>query len=144
MSVRACIAGVLATFVWLAGAHASAQEPRVVVLDFAGKGGDKARIQVIRALKDRVSFETKSAARKVLASEGESGKTVAGRAAVASELGLDYVIYGSVRGKGSSARAKIRVAGPKGKEIAAREAGPPGTSKGNARIQKATLNKEPK
>lgn len=130
---------MIAACVWLAGAHVCAQEPRVVVLDFAGKGGDKARIQVIRALRDRVSFETKSAAAKVLASEGASGNTVAGRAAVASELSLDYVIYGSVRGKGSAARAKIRFAGPKGKEIAAREAGPPGTSKGNARIQKATL-----
>ena len=137
MSLRSWIVGVLAACALLVAADASAQEPRVVVLDFSGKGGDKARVQVIRALKDRATFETKSAAAKVLASEGESRKTVAGRAAVASELGLDYVIYGSVRGKGSAARAKIRVAGPKGKEIAAREAGPPGTSKGNARIQKA-------
>ena len=97
------------------------------MLDFAGKGGDKARIQVIRALRDRATFETKSAARQALAREGLSPKTVAGRAALANELGLDYVVWGSVRGKGSAARAKIRFAGPKGKEIAAREAGPPGT-----------------
>ena len=59
-------------------------------------------------------------------------------AAVAEELGLDYVFWGTVRGKGSSARAKISVAGPKGRTIASRQAGPPGTSAGNTRIQKAT------
>ena len=140
MSVRFLAAVLLGGSVLLAAAPLRAQEPRVVVLDFAGKGGDKARIQVIRALRDHAAFETQSAARKVLGSEGLKASSSAGRAAVASELGLDYVVWGSVRGKGSSARAKIRFAGPKGKEIAAREAGPPGTSKGNARIQKATLS----
>ncbi len=123
----------------LAAAPVYAQKPNVVVLDFAGKGGGKARIQVIRALRDRATFEPKSDAQRVLASKGLSGSTVDGRAAIASELSVDYVIYGRVRGKGSAARAKIRFAGPKGKEIASREAGPPGTSKGNQRIQKATL-----
>ena len=121
------------------GAEAYAQKPKVVVLDFTGKGGDKARIQVIRALRDRVAFEQRDTARKVLAKRGLSGTSVAGRAAIADTLPVDYVIWGSVRGRGSSARAKIRIAGPKGKEIGAREAGPPGTSKGNARIQKASL-----
>lgn len=129
----------MAVGAWLLATSAFAQEPRLVVLDFAGKGGDKARIQVIRALRDKASFETQSTARKVLASKGLSASTVAGRAAVANELALDYVVWGSVRGRGSSARAKIRFAGPKGKEIASREAGPPGTSQGNARIQKATM-----
>lgn len=139
MSVRLLAAVLVGGSVLLAAAPLRAQEPRVVVLDFAGKGGDKARIQVIRALRDHATFETKSAAQKVLATEGLKASSSAGRVAVASELGLDYVVWGSVRGKGSSARAKIRIAGPKGKEIASREAGPPGTSKGNARIQKAAL-----
>lgn len=139
MSVRLLAAVLVGGSVLLAAAPLRAQEPRVVVLDFAGKGGDKARIQVIRALRDHATFETKSAAQEVLATEGLKASSSAGRAAVASELGLDYVVWGSVRGKGSSARAKIRFAGPKGKEIASREAGSPGTSKGNARIQKAAL-----
>lgn len=124
---------------WLSSVVTHAQDPRVVVLDFAGKGGDKARIQVIRALRGQVSFEKKSAAQEVFSTQGLTPKSVAGRAAVARDLSLDYVVWGSVRGKGSAARAKVRVAGPKGKEIASREAGPPGTSRGNARIQKATL-----
>ena len=134
-----CIALVLAGVTVARADVASAQQPKVVVLDFAGRGGDKARIQVIRALKGRASFAPKAEAEKVLAKEGLSGTKVSGRAAVAKDLGLDYVIWGSVRGKGSAARAKIRIAGPKGKEIAAREAGPPGSSKGNARIQKAAV-----
>jgi hypothetical protein len=139
MSVRVLAVVLVGASFCLAAAPVRAQQPTVVVLDFAGKGGDKARIQVIRALRDRATFETKSSANQVLSRKGLSAKTVAGRAAVADELGLDYVIWGSVRGKGSAARAKIRFAGPKGREIAAREAGPPGSSKGNARIQKATL-----
>jgi hypothetical protein len=107
-------------------------------MDFAGNGGDKARIQVIRALRDEVTFETRGAANQVLKSEGVEISSVAGRAAVARELSLDYVLWGRVRGRGASARADISIAGPKGKEIAAREAGPPGQAKGNARIQKAT------
>ena len=130
---------LVAACVWAAAGDARAQDPKVVVLDFSGKGGDKARIQVIRALRDRVTFETKTAGRNVLASKGLSASSVAGRAAVADALSVDYVVWGRVRGKGSSARAKIRFAGPKGKEIASREAGPPGTSKGNARIQKAAV-----
>ena len=52
-------------------------------------------------------------------------------------LAVDYVVWGRVRGRGSSARAEIRIAGPRGKEITSRDAGPPGQSKGNVRIQKA-------
>lgn len=139
MRLRALVLVLLGASFVLDAAPVRAQQPRLVVLDFAGKGGDKARIQVIRALRGRATFETKSAANAVLAKEGLSAKNVSGRAAVASELGLDYVVWGSVRGKGSAARAKIRIAGPKGKEITARQAGPPGSSKGNARIQKASL-----
>lgn len=139
MSVRFLAAVLVGGSILLSAAPLRAQQPKLVVLDFAGKGGAKARIQVIRALRDRAAFETQSAAGRVLAAEGLKASSVQGRAAVADELGLDYVVWGSVRGKGSSARAKIRIAGPKGKEIAAREAGPPGTSKGNARIQKAAL-----
>jgi hypothetical protein len=139
MSVRLLATVLVGGSILLAAAPLRAQEPKVVVLDFRGKGGDKARIQVIRALRDRATFETQSTARRVLASEGLTASSVEGRAAVAGELGLDYVVWGSVRGKGSAARAKIRFAGPKGNEIASREAGPPGTSKGNARIQKAAI-----
>jgi len=138
MSVRLLAAAFVGVSILLSAAPLRAQQPKVVVLDFAGKGGDKARIQVIRALRDRATFETKSAANRVLASEGLKASSTEGRAAIAGELGVDYIVWGSVRGKGSAARAKIRFAGPKGRQIAMREAGPPGTSKGNARIQKAT------
>lgn len=139
MSVRLLAAALVGGSILLAASPLRAQEPSVVVLDFSGKGGSKARIQVIRALRARATFGTKGDAERVLATEGLQASSSTGRAAVASELGVDYVIWGSVRGKGSSARAKIRFAGPKGGEIASRQAGPPGTSSGNARIQKATL-----
>jgi hypothetical protein len=128
----------MAGCLWAIAAQVHAQQPKAVVLDFAGKGGDKARIQVIRALRARVAFERKDAAERVLAKRGLSGTSVAGRAAIAEALPVDYVIWGGVRGRGSAARATIRIAGPKGREISVREAGPPGTSKGNARIQKAS------
>lgn len=137
MRIRVSTGWLVAVFVWLVAAAAQAQEPRVVVLDFVGKGGDKARIQVIRALRGQVEFETQSAAKKVLVSKKLSASSVQGRAAVARELSLDYVIWGNARGRGSSTRAKIRFAGPKGREIASRSAGPPGTAKGNAKIQDA-------
>jgi hypothetical protein len=128
----------MAGCLWAIAVQVHAQQPKAVVLDFAGKGGDKARIQVIRALRARVAFERKDAAERVLAKRGLSGTSVAGRAAIAEALPVDYVIWGGVRGRGSAARATIRIAGPKGREISVREAGPPGTSKGNARIQKAS------
>ena len=55
MGVRFLAAVLVGACSMLAGAEARAQKPNVVVLDFAGKGGDKARIQVIRALRDRRS-----------------------------------------------------------------------------------------
>jgi hypothetical protein len=92
---------------------------------------------VIRALRDEATFETRVAANEVLKSSGVKISSLAGRAAVAKELSLDYVVWGRMRGRGSSTRADIRIAGSKGKEIAAQEAGPPGQTKGNARIQQA-------
>ena len=122
---------------WLGASGAGAQDPNLVVMDFAGADGGKARAQVVRGLRERATFEIRSEAKKVLAAEGLKVSTVAGRAAVAEGLGVDYVVWGRVRGRGSSARAVIRIAGPRGKEITSREAGPPGPSKGNARIRKA-------
>lgn len=119
-------------------ATVQAQQATVVVMDLAGSGGAKARIQVIRALRDRVSFEERSAANAVLAAQGVKVSTVAGRSAIVESLSVDYVVWGRVRGRGGSSRAEIRIAGPEGREIASREAGPPGQAKGNERIQKAT------
>ena len=123
---------------WLGAAGVQAQKPSVVVMDFAGNDGAKARAQVVRGLREKVTFETRSEAKEVLAMEGQKLSSVAGRAAIAEGLGVDYVVWGRVRGRGSSARAEIRICGPKGKEITSRDAGPPGQSKGNARIQKAS------
>jgi hypothetical protein len=123
---------------WLGAAGVQAQKPKVVVMDFAGNDGAKARAQVVRGLREKVTFETRSEAKKVLAAEGQKLSSVAGRAAIAEGLGVDYVVWGRVRGRGSSARAEIRISGPSGKEITSRDAGPPGQSKGNARIQQAS------
>lgn len=123
---------------WLGAAAAQAQKPKVVVMDFAGNDGAKARAQVVRGLRDEVNFETRSAAKQILAVEAHKLSSVAGRAAIAEGLGVNYVVWGRVRGRGPSARAEIRICGPKGKEITSRDAGPPGQSKGNTRIQKAS------
>jgi hypothetical protein len=123
---------------WLGAASVQAQKPKVVVMDYTGNDGAKARVQVVRGLRDKVTFETRSAGKKVLAAEGQKLSSVAGRAAIAEGLGVDYVVWGRVRGRGSSARAEIRISGPEGREITSRDAGPPGQSKGNARIQKAS------
>jgi TolB-like protein len=111
---------------WLGATSAQAQKPKLVVMDFAGNDGGKARAQVVRGLQDKATFETRSAAKKVLAAEGLKVSSVAGRAAIAKTLGVDYVVWGRVRGRGSAARAQIRIAGPRGKEITSRDAGPPG------------------
>ena len=137
MSLRFLLGMLVGSCLWLIAAGVDAQKPKVVVLDFTGGDGGKARAQVVRALRDKVRFETRSDAKKILASEGEKGSSVSGRAAIADAMGLDYVVWGRVRGRGSSARAEIRIAGPRGREITSRDAGPPGHSKGNARIRKA-------
>ena len=64
------IAMLFAGCLWAIAAQVHAQQPMAVVLDLAGKGGDKARIQVIRALRARVAFERKDAAERVLAKRG--------------------------------------------------------------------------
>jgi len=137
MRSRFLLGMLVGSCLWLGSAVAQAQKPRVVVMDFTGSGGATARAQVLRALRDKVVFEPRSEAKKVLASRGVKLSSVAGRATIAKELPVDYVVWGRVRGRGASARAEIRIAGPQGKQITEREAGPPGQSKGNARIQKA-------
>ncbi len=137
MSSRLLLGVLLGGCLWLGTSSVQAQKPKVVVMDFAGSGGSTARSQVLRGLDDEVTFEMRSDAKRVLAEEGEELSSVAGRAAVAEELGLDYLIWGRVRGRGSAARAEIRIAGPQGKQITELEAGPPGQSKGNAKIRKA-------
>lgn len=137
MGLRLWLGVLLGGCLWVGTTPARAQNPKVVVMDFAGSGGAKARAQVLRGLRAEAELEQRGDAKKVLAAEGTSVSSVAGRAAVAEELGLDYLIWGRVRGRGSAARAEIRIAGPRGKQITVREAGPPGQSKGNARIQKA-------
>jgi hypothetical protein len=122
---------------WLGASSVEAQKPRVVVMDFTGSNGAKARAQVIRALRDEAQLEPRSEAKEVLRARSAKVSSVSGRAAIAEELGLNYVIWGRVRGRGSAARAEIRIAGPKGKQITERKAGPPGQSKGNEKIRRA-------
>jgi hypothetical protein len=137
MGARFLLGMLVGGCLWLGATSAQAQKPKLVVMDFVGNDGGKARAQVVRGLQDKATFETRSAAKKVLAAEGLKVSSVAGRAAIAKTLGVDYVVWGRVRGRGSAARARIRIAGPRGKEITSRDAGPPGQSKGNARIRKA-------
>lgn len=137
MSSRLLLGVLLGGCLWLGTSPVQAQKPTVVVMDFPGNGGSTARAEVLRGLGDEVTFETRSDAKRVLAVEGEKVSSVAGRAAVAEELGLDYLIWGRVRGRGSAARAEIRVAGPQGRQITELVAGPPGQSKGNAKIRRA-------
>ncbi|HET6417836.1 MAG TPA: hypothetical protein VFG22_16180 [Polyangiales bacterium] len=137
MNSRFSLGVLLGALSCLGAAGAQAQEPKVVVMDFAGHGGATARAEVLRGLRDEVVFEKREAARKVLSSRRLELSSVAGRAAIAKELDLDYVVWGRVRGRGAAARAEIRIAGPQGRQITERDAGPPGQSKGNAKIQKA-------
>jgi hypothetical protein len=137
MNSRFSLGVLLGALSCLGAAGVQAQEPKVVVMDFAGNKGAAARSEVLRGLRDEVTFEKREAAEKVLSSRRLELSSVAGRAAIATELDLDYVVWGRVRGRGATARAEIRIAGPQGRQIAERDAGPPGQSKGNAKIQKA-------
>ncbi len=116
---------------------ARAQQPKVVVLGFTGAGGSSARVQVVRALKGRVDFATKSEADRVIGDRGLRIGTATGRAELSDALDVDYVFWGRVKGKGSGARTEIRVAGRSGEALTGYEAGAPGTSKGNQLIQEA-------
>ncbi|MDH3624743.1 MAG: hypothetical protein OEQ49_12805 [Myxococcales bacterium] len=116
---------------------AQAQRPKVVVLSFAGAGGATARVQVVRALKGQADFATKSDADRVIDDRGLRIGTGAGRAELSDVLDVDYIFWGRVKGKGSSARTEIRVAGRSGQALTGYEAGAPGTSKGNRLIQEA-------
>ncbi len=98
---------------------AQAQRPKVVVLSFAGAGGATARVQVVRALKGQADFATKSDADRVIDDRGLRIGTGAGRAELSDVLDVDYIFWGRVKGKGSSARTEIRVAGRSGEAQAA-------------------------
>ena len=117
------------------GAHA--QQPKVVVLSFAGDGGSTARVQVIRALKGRADFATKNDADRVIEDRGLRIGAAGDRAELSDALDVDYIFWGRVKGKGNSGRTEIRVAGRSGKALTGYEAGAPGTSKGNQLIQEA-------
>ena len=69
------------------GAHA--QKPRVVVLNFAGAGGSTARVQVVRALKGRADFATKSDADRVIEDRGLRIGTLGDRAELSDALDVD-------------------------------------------------------
>jgi len=116
---------------------ASAQQARVVVLGFSGADGSTARIQVVRGLKGRADFETRSQAERVVEDRRLDLRREADRAALAEALQVDYLFWGRVRGRGQSARTEIRVAGREGATLTGYEAGAPGTSKGNRLIQQA-------
>jgi len=116
---------------------AQAQQPKVVVLSFTGAGGSTARVQVVRALKGQADFATKSDADRVIDDRGLRLETAGGRAELTDALDVDYIFWGRVKGKGSSARTEIRVAGRSGETLTGYEAGAPGTSKGNRLIQEA-------
>ena len=83
MGARFLLGMLLGGCLWLSATSAQAQKPKLVVMDFAGNDGGKARAQVVRGLQDTATFETRSAAKKVLAAEGLKVSSVAGRAAIA-------------------------------------------------------------
>jgi hypothetical protein len=137
MSSRFWLGVLLGCCLGIGAAGVSAQAPKLVVMDFSGDVGGKARAQVMRGLRDEASFEPRSEAKSVLETAGAAISSVEGRAAVAEQLSVDYVVWGRVRGRGSSSRAEVRIAGPQGRQITERSAGPPGQSKGNQRIRAA-------
>lgn len=116
-----------------------AQKPKVVVMDFAGKGGAAARVQVLRALRGKVAFSKRAWGRKVLAYQGARISDPVGRYKIAQELPVDYVVWGRVRGRGASARTEIRVAGKNGQQVSAFEAGRPGKRDRNETIRQAAV-----
>lgn len=128
---------------WLAGLvlclarTAEAQTPTVVVLDFAGHGGSTARVQVLRALRGQVQFKKNNDAKAIAARQSLQLGTDAGRRDLSEQLGVDYVFWGRVRGRGAAARTEIRVSGRSGKQLTGYEAGAPGGREGNALIQEA-------
>jgi hypothetical protein len=116
---------------------ADAQQPKAVVLDFAGAGGSTARVQVLRGLRGRVAFAKKADAERIAASQSLELRTDEGREALCEALDTDYVFWGRVNGRGPSARTEIWVAGRSGAQLTGYEAGAPGTLEGNELIQQA-------
>lgn len=127
----------LASLLLCLAGTAEAQTPTVVVLDFAGKGGATARVQVLRALRGRVQFKKNNDAKAIAARRSLRLNTDGGRRDLSERLGVDYVFWGRVRGRGATARTEIRVSGPSGKQLTGYEAGAPGGKEGNALIQEA-------
>lgn len=116
---------------------ADAQKPKVVVMGFSGTGGSTARVQVVRALKGRADFATRSDADRTIEDRGLRMGAAGDRAELSDALDVDYIFWGRVKGKGSGARTELRVAGRSGETLTGYEAGAPGTSKGNQLIQEA-------
>lgn len=131
---------ILAAFLWIASPPSmglAQDKPEAVVLSFRGSGGSTARVQALRGVRQHVSLRPRKEAEAIAKVFEASLKDAKGRRVVADELGIDYLIWGAVTGKGSKRRTEIRIAGADGKQISAYEAPPPGKSANNAMIRQA-------
>ncbi len=113
------------------------EKPQAVILQFTGSGGSSARVYALRGIKQYVSLTPRAEVEEIAGVFDASLNDPKGRKVVASELGLDYFVWGRVTGSGSKRHTEIRIAGSDGKEISAYEAPPPGKSTNNRMIQEA-------
>ncbi len=117
----------------------SAQDRQGVVLDFSGRGGSSARNAVVRALRGEIELVSRNRARDTASDLGVNLDSRRGIAAVAGELGLSYVVRGSVSGRGRQARTEIRILNSEGEEIAFKETGSARGRAGRLRVGAASL-----
>ena len=114
----------------------AAQGPRAVILDFDGRGGPRARREVVRALADVLDLarrrDAEDAARRIRADL----RTPEGLSDLAREMDVKVLVKGQVEGRGRRARTHIRVVDALGNEVAFRESGTPFAGAGRRRIRR--------
>ena len=128
-----------ATFLLLpTNSQAQADRPTAVVMSFTGKGGSLARNQVLRGARTFVDLQRKKKADAIKRRKRLNLKHASHRKRLARAMDVDFIVWGSVRGRGTTGRTTLRVADRTGKQVSSRRMSAPGTSKRNRNIRRKT------
>ena len=104
-------------------------------MSVTGRSGSLARNQVLKGVRSSVDLQRKSKADAIMRRKRLKISNAAHRARLAKAMDVDFIVWGHIRGKGTSGRTSIRVADRTGKQVSSAQAAAPGTSKRNRDIQ---------
>ena len=138
--MRNTVCSLLAATFLLLPTNSQAQPDKsiAVVMSFTGKGGSLARNQVLRGARTSVDLERKKKADTIKRRKRLNLRHPAHRMRLARAMDVDFIVWGSVRGRGNTGRTTLRIADRTGKQVSSRRMSAPGTSKRNRDIRRKT------